>query len=101
MKRHVIWWRNRRHTNQEYRMMDNLRARVNIALAGNYHFSMCYMGTGVAPGAGTGQIIFRIYDIDNDLLYHNIPAATSIGLTGLPPLSYWGGVIPTNAAGFG
>ena len=32
MKRHVIWCRNRRHTNQEYRLMDNLRGRVNIAL---------------------------------------------------------------------
>lgn len=82
-------------------LLNGTGARINIALAGNYHFSMCYMGTGVAPGAGIGQIIFRIYDIDNDLLYHNIPAATSIGLTGLPPLSYWGGLIPTVAAGFG
>lgn len=32
MDRHVIWCRNRRHTNQEYRLMDNLRGRVNIAL---------------------------------------------------------------------
>jgi len=32
MDQHVIWCRNRRHTNQEYRLMDNLRGRVNIAL---------------------------------------------------------------------
>tara|TARA_R100000008_G_C3489737_1_gene118097 strand:+ start:58 stop:660 length:603 start_codon:yes stop_codon:yes gene_type:complete len=32
MKRHTIWCRNRRNTNQEYRLMDNLRGRLNSAL---------------------------------------------------------------------
>jgi hypothetical protein len=32
MDRHTAWCRNRRRTNKEYRIMDNLRARVNLAL---------------------------------------------------------------------
>ena len=56
------------------------------------------MGTGV--GTGKGQIIFRIYDIDNALLYHNIPAATMIGASGLPLLSYLGGILPTETANY-
>ena len=85
-------------TQQVALLLNGTGARLNIALAGNYHFSMCYMGTGV--GTGTGQIIFRMYDIDNDLLYHNIPAATMIGASGLPKLSYWGGSLPTDTANF-
>ena len=32
MDRHVIWCRNRRNTNMEYRLMDSLRGRLNSAL---------------------------------------------------------------------
>ena len=71
--------------------------RINITLNTNYHFSMCYMGTGV--GTGQGQLIFRMYDIDNDVLYYK--DSLMLGATGLPPLKYLGGINPTENVNFG
>tara|TARA_R110000803_G_scaffold4137_4_gene14175 strand:- start:3228 stop:5984 length:2757 start_codon:yes stop_codon:yes gene_type:complete len=70
--------------------------RINISLNTNYHFSMCYMGTGV--GTGQGQLIFRMYDIDNDVLYYK--DSLMLGATGLAPIAYLGGIKPEENAGF-
>lgn len=66
--------------------------RLNIAFGGNYYVSVCYMGTQV--GTGKGRIIFRVYDIDADILY----STTGQDLVyDSNVLGYLGGVIPTGA----
>lgn len=86
----INWYTNGGATQVPMTLTDSLGNRISIQTGANYFFSVAYMGTNV--GTGKGTIIFRIYDIDNNLLYTN----TEDLVYNSVHLAYLGGVIPTS-----
>ena len=69
--------------------------RISITLGTNYFISLAYMGTGV--GTGKGTVIFRMYDMDADILYDNTADLTT---NDIDPLFALGGSEPTAGSNY-